>query len=431
MLFSVALLALASLASCKPFLISNPPQSTSVVDDCEPRSAMPSSTASPNTKLLVGASGQILVAEYDGAGFTFTANHSVPGMVPSWMAFKEPNHIYAVDENSNETSHFTVSIKALTANQEANAYLSQYHPATNALQLQQTVPAPPGLVHFAFNWNQMRLIGSSYASGEVDVWDISNGTMRHLTKATWDKPPGPHELQLHSRAHQAVLEQTGRFFAVNDIGSDNVVLLDSWDDRYTIVTYVPMPTPGCGPRHGVFVPTEDGKSANLYVVVCEYQNTLEVFEVTYSTDSMEFNSVQTISTFGPDHDIASTPTAAAGAIAMSADGKHIYVSNRLTEQDSISHFEIIAGVESECENTSMRLAFVDQVPSMGDVPRMFALGHDETVLFSTNQKGGSGLVAFERDLGSGKLSMDPAGTVDASVFPEAWFGPQFVQQIAI
>jgi len=57
-----------------------------------------------------GATGSILVASFDGAAFTVVANDTRAGTGPSWLLFKQPNLVYAVDENANTTRLFTVRV---------------------------------------------------------------------------------------------------------------------------------------------------------------------------------------------------------------------------------------------------------------------------------------------------------------------------------
>ncbi len=60
--------------------------------------------AASNKKLLIGAPGQILAADFDGTNFKIVANVSEAGTGPSWLLFKEPDILYAVNENSNNTA---------------------------------------------------------------------------------------------------------------------------------------------------------------------------------------------------------------------------------------------------------------------------------------------------------------------------------------
>jgi hypothetical protein len=68
------------------------------------------SAADGAKKLFVGGgpSGLIAAVDFDGASFNIGANDTTAGTSASWMAFKEPNLLYAVDENSNDTRLFNV-----------------------------------------------------------------------------------------------------------------------------------------------------------------------------------------------------------------------------------------------------------------------------------------------------------------------------------
>lgn len=62
-------------------------------------------------KVLIGGgpSGTISVADFDGSSFDIVANNTIAGTSASWLLFKEPKLLYAVDENSNTTRLFNVS----------------------------------------------------------------------------------------------------------------------------------------------------------------------------------------------------------------------------------------------------------------------------------------------------------------------------------
>lgn len=67
------------------------------------------SSTSASAKLLIGQPWAISLADYDGKEFKIVANKTEEGTSPSWMAVKEPNLLYAVDENSNFTRLYNVS----------------------------------------------------------------------------------------------------------------------------------------------------------------------------------------------------------------------------------------------------------------------------------------------------------------------------------
>lgn len=62
-------------------------------------------------KVLIGGgpSGTISVADFDGSSFDIVANNTIAGTSASWLLFKEPNLLYAVDENGNTTRLFHAS----------------------------------------------------------------------------------------------------------------------------------------------------------------------------------------------------------------------------------------------------------------------------------------------------------------------------------
>lgn len=69
-----------------------------------------SANADATKKLLIGGgpTGMVGAADFDGTSFDIVANDTIAGTSASWMLFKEPNLLYAVDENSNTTRLFNV-----------------------------------------------------------------------------------------------------------------------------------------------------------------------------------------------------------------------------------------------------------------------------------------------------------------------------------
>ncbi|OLN85483.1 putative 6-phosphogluconolactonase-like protein 4 [Colletotrichum chlorophyti] len=372
-----------------------------------------------SAKVLIGSPGSIAVVDYNGKEFKTVANDTRAGTSPSWMVFKEPNLIYAVDENSNDTRLFN------------------FDPVTNELKFVQNATGSGGVVSLEFNSDKTRLVGTSFGQGTIDVWDISDGASLKLIKTLQSEGTlGPNKVrQDKSRAHQAILDPSGRFFAVTDLGTDSILIIDSKDDAFTISNRVLVPSPGCGPRHGAWYPAKAAQATH-YILACELTNNLEVFKVSANGSSLAFTRTQELSTYGAAFPPANATSAAAGEVVVSADGKDVYVSNRLSgnDTDSISHFRIkqaAATAGSSCKNATaadIELEFVEAVSSGGQIPRMFSLSRDDKTLFSTNQQGELGLVAFNRV--EGKLIATPAASLPASLFGPLGFGPQFVQQIA-
>ncbi|KAL2110878.1 hypothetical protein VUR80DRAFT_602 [Thermomyces stellatus] len=270
-------------------------------------------------------------------------------------------------------------------------------------------------------------------------------------------PLGPNaERQDGPHPHQAVLDPTGRFFVVNDLGTDTLLVLDSDQDQFEVVNRVRVTPDGCGPRHGVFLPrAAEPAQATHYLLVCELLNMVEVFSLSYADNNLQFVPTQVISSFGQDAPPANASTATAGEIALSSDSQDVYVSNRNTgnETDAISHFRVLPA----SEDAPLSLEFSQSISSAGVHPRMFSLSGDETLLFSTNQFAGQGLMALARNGGTlaapgagqgfdvqadagevsaavegkGTLVDAPVAAVGLDVFGEEEAGPLFVLQISV
>ncbi|OTA60055.1 putative isomerase YbhE [Hypoxylon sp. EC38] len=378
-------------------------------------SAMPSSlmvrqnTSAPEPrKLVIGAPFQILTADFDGTKFSITSNHTVSGKAPSWLLYKDPNLLYAVNENADDLGVFTLdsSLSNPTLKSSGNG--------------------SSGVVFLEFNADKTRMVGAAYGSGKVDVWDTSatDGSVKLLKTITIEGEPNPAQGAHHP--HQALLDPTGRFFVIPNLGGDTVLVLDGKDDKYEITGNATLPT-GTGPRHGGFITSGD---THYYTLASELSNELFLFELSYPGDTIAFEQVQVQSTYGADPP-ANATSAAAGELVVAANQKDVYVSNRISgnETDSIAHFVFKSDPAS--------LDFAETVSTGGLRPRMFSLSTDEkqSLAFVANQGGDAGLAAFKRCPDSGTLDPSPVATVPSSalVAPELaatdYMGPQFVQEI--
>lgn len=385
------------------------------------RSIMSSRQDAPATsKLLIGTPGQILTADFDGTSFAITSTLSQPGKAPSWLLYSQDNSAaYANDENSPD-----LNLLKLDG--------SSAHPTVAS-----TAQGTTGVVSLAFNADKTQLVGASYGTGSFDVWNVAeDGSLTLLKNVELTGPTGPKPAQTQHRAHQALLDPSGRYFVIPDLGGDALAVVDSQGNgSYSITSTVNVGS-GSGPRHGGFVSVNGGRQASHYVVATELSSELVLFELTYGADSsLDFKQTQRLSTYGEAFPPATPATAAAGELVVS-NGGHIYVSNRLSGNatDSISHFVLEA---DGSQNGTAQLRFADTVSSGGAVPRMFSLSTDadQSHVFVANQGGGLGLVALKRDPETGALGPDPVASLPVAdlVAPEFKgqenVGPQFVQQI--
>lgn len=297
------------------------------------------------------------------------------------------------------------------------------------MKLVQNATGSSGVVFLEFNKDKTVMVGAAYGEGSVDVWDLDadDGTMTLRKQIVAGGEPGPVAgRQDAAHPHEALLDPSGAFFVVPDLGTDSLLVIDS--SNYDMVNRISVSPAGAGPRHGSFYPLgANGTRATHYFLACELASLVKVFELDYGNGStLAFREIQSLSSFGAAFPPANATTAAAGELVIDAANKNLYVSNRLTGNatDSISHFAIDVAAAP-----GSPLAFVDQVSSGGLIPRMFSLAKDGSVLFSTNQAGESGLLALARDAATGSLTETPVASLTLDEFGPPSYGPQFVMEV--
>jgi 6-phosphogluconolactonase (cycloisomerase 2 family) len=199
-------------------------------------------------------------------------------------------------------------------------------------------------------------------------------------------PKGSFAVSGHDRTHAHMIQAdpSGRFVLHADLGLDKIFVWKFDGKKGTLTANDPPAValpPGDGPRHFQFNP--NGRS--LYSVQ-EEGSTVVRFD--YDADAGRLTVRQTISTL---------PAGFAGSnfcseILVSADGRFVYVGNRL--HDSIG----ILAVGSEGE-----LKYVGDEWTRGDYPRSFAFDPTGTLLYCCNQRGDN-VTAFRVDRKTGGLT---------------------------
>ena len=266
-------------------------------------------------KLLIARPGHVYLATYDARSNKFTIVHDLAiSGCPSWLAVdKARSLIYIVDEDSSHFHRFHLDPSSET-------------PFTQKLTVNT---ASPGAVYLAFSPDKQRLLSAAFGSSTVDVWDVSEGAkLQRLAEKTLvsDGKTGPvSHIQDAPHPHQVLLDPTGRFYIVPDLGSDELLVIDSRDDAFQLSNRVAVTPPGCGPRHGAFYPV-GAATATHYILLCELTNTVVVFALSYTDSTLEFTYLSKTSIFGAAG--ASFATARAGHLELLPDNKHLYVTSR-------------------------------------------------------------------------------------------------------
>jgi len=259
---------------------------------------------------------------------------------PSWLA-AGAGVLYAVSELATGT-------------------VSAVDPDT--LAVRNTVPTGSGPAHLALHPAGRHLFSSLYGGGATVTHPIAaDGTVGAATDTRGQGGTGQP-----SHAHQVVVDPTGGFVLAVDLGRNSVFVytLEAAAVTLTLLRRTAMAA-GSGPRHLVFHP-----SLGFAYVANELDSTVTVCRWA--------DGVLT-----PGQVVAAAPstgvTNVPAEIAVSADGRFVYLSNRGT--NTVGVFAVAADGA-----TLTRIA----APSCGgDWPRHLALDPTGRWLYVANQRSGT------------------------------------------
>jgi 6-phosphogluconolactonase (cycloisomerase 2 family) len=296
---------------------------------------------------------------------------------PSWLDLGPGSgHLYAISEVSPGGS---VSALAIGDGGE---------PA-----LLGSMPTGSGPAHVAVHPNGQFLFTSLYGGGAVVTHRISaDGTVGAATDTRRQSSGGRT-----SNAHQVVVDPAGEYVLAVDLGVDTVFTyrLDVAGATLAEAGRLALPT-GSGPRHLAFHP--DGGYA---YVANELASTVTVCAYAAGT----LTAGQVVSTV-PDPGVTNYP----GEIAVSADGRFVYVSNRGT--DTVAVFAV--------SEDGARLTLVATPSCGGAWPRHLAIDATGAWLYVANERSGD-LAWFPIDATTG-VPGPAAGSIAVIAVAQIRFG---------
>ena len=230
------------------------------------------------------------------------------------------------------------------------------------------------------------VLDANYGGGFVEVYSLAkDGSLDQQTAFVQHIGSSVHPRQTKPYAHWFRTDPSNKFGLVADLGMDQVVIY-KFDARTGKLTPNDPPftkvTGGMGPRHLAFHP--NGK---WVYGIAELANEVMAFNWDAGKGALtQFQSVKTLADGFKD------PSTAA-EIAVRADGKFLYASNR--GEDSIVVYAIDAATGE--------LTFKQRTPSRGKVPRYFTFDPTNKWFIVSNQEGGN-LAVFSVDAKTGELA---------------------------
>lgn len=247
--------------------------------------------------------------------------------------------------------------------------------------LNQQASEGPGPCHLAVDRAGRHLLVANYRGGTVAVLPIAaDGRLQPAVSVRAHQGSGPDpRRQAGPHAHGVYLDASESFLLAPDLGADRVFRyrFDAKRGQLEPAGGLVLAS-GAGPRHLAFDPS--GK--RLYVIN-ELSSTVSAFR--YGLKQAEPTPFQTLSTLPA----GTVGTNTAAEIALSADGRFLYASNR--GHDSIAVFDVAA---------DGRLSLRGHAPAGGQTPRHFSLDPSGRWLLVAHQ-GSDSVAVFRLDDATG------------------------------
>lgn len=183
--------------------------------------------------------------------------------------------------------------------------------------------------------------------------------------------------------HSSFYSPDGRYLLVPDLGTDRIMTytVNRAENKLELQRETPI-SAGVGPRHLVFHP-----NGRFVYVINELDSSVNVFG--YEAETGALSELQNISTLPEGYEGDN----GCAEIAISADGRYLYGSNR-------GHDSIVVYAVNE---DSGKLAVVQHVSTEGGHPRHFSIVPGGEFLIVANRDSDRNLVVFRVDKESGKL----------------------------
>ena len=294
---------------------------------------------------------------------------------PTWLAVNAAQtRLYAVSEIDNYQGMHSGAVVSYAIDDES-------------LQIKRigaVSSGGPGPAHVSVHPSGKFVFAANYVGGSVAVFPVgSDGALgeatdvrpsvgpRHHVRAAND-PPGQFALSDHDgpHLHMVAADPGGQFVIANDAGLDLTLIwrLDAAAGKL-LPAEVPVVTapPGSAPRHFVFHP-----NGRVFYNLYEHDAKVAVYDYDAARGGMKLKQV-----------VPSLPPKFAGSnlaseIIMTADGRYLYVANRL--HNAVSIF----GVAADGQLRAISEAWVH-----ADSPRSLSIDPGGAFLYSCNQRGDS------------------------------------------
>ncbi|CAG4922632.1 6-phosphogluconolactonase [Paraburkholderia saeva] len=253
-----------------------------------------------------------------------------------------------------------------------------------------------GTTNLSWDIPSMTLLAANYGSGSVSSIVVDqDGRLGALASTIKETGSGPNRRQASAHAHNAVVDPSGRYALVPDLGADRVFVYGfdrathtlSPDDEANPRSFVAPP--GSGPRHLAF-----GSSGQYVYLLTELS--AEIVVLRWDATQGRLTPVQSLPTSSPEF----KGIKSGAEVAVSPDGRFVYVEDR--GENSLVVYRV--------NSNSGELSLVQRTPSGGDRPWGFEIDSSGKWMVVANQRSGK-VNVFSIDPSSGTIA-DTGQSVD-------------------
>lgn len=214
---------------------------------------------------------------------------------PSWLTL-----------DANRGLLFCLNEGLETTNGSMASFLVNRNGSLTFVKNETTISGPVSGIIYGYPAGRRAIALAHYSGSAVSSWNLlgsGNFDFNQQITFTLDEPGPVEGRQEAPHEHEAILDPTGQYIVVPDLGAD-LVRVFSWDEELQLTELDPLQTePGAGPRHAAFW--------NPYGVACdecttymylvnELTSTVSGYAVTYDSDGggLGFQEVFNSSTYG-------------------------------------------------------------------------------------------------------------------------------------
>lgn len=254
------------------------------------------------TRLYVASyAGTVSTVQLRAGGLEITSIATECALTPSWLTLDQNKKLlYCTDRDLT------------SGNGTLNTFKTSHDGKLVHLSRVPTIPGTVSSVTYGKKNNGLAI--AAYQTSTFQTFDVTDPKAPKFQQAwtyTLEKPGPVLPNQDAPHPHQSVLDPTGKYVLVPDLGADLVRLFEVNSRSLLLEPLEPLIAlpPGTGPRHVTFHTTKNGKT--LLYVLGELANTIATYEVSYSSNRPpKVKLLQSISTFGEGN---SAPTGTSAA----------------------------------------------------------------------------------------------------------------------